>query len=408
MANDMANGGYDPQMPRRDWGSGSIYQRSSDGRWVGTLEGGFTATGARKRTVVTGKTEAAVKRKLRDAKLAADQGQAASTRLTVKAWADDYLRMRVRDLSPKAYNAAANPIKNWVIPTIGHRRLSALAPGDIRAVHDACRAAGRQAGDVHRVMFTMLRAAIKEGHTVPPQVLTVSAPKAPKSDRAAMTVPEGLACLKAAGELPHGSRWLFTLLYGARMGECLGLTWDCVDLAAGEAGEAFIEWQLQPLPYNVQRDRSSGFRLPDGYEARHLVDAYHLVRPKSRSGYRVAPLLPPVRRALEAWKAAAPASPHDLVWPESNGRPRNDKHDRAEWHALQAQAGVAHPSGRPYHVHECRNFAATMLLESGVPAHVVTDLLGHSDLATSLKYRTARREPLLEAVREVGERLQLG
>jgi integrase len=192
------------------------------------------------------------------------------------------------------------------------------------------------------------------------------------------------------------------------MGECLGLTWAAVDLEAGTFGEIVIEWQLQPLPYKVKRDRSSGFRVPDGYEARHLIDSYHLVRPKSRSGYRVAPLLLPVREALLAWREVAPANPYGLVWPEPNGRPRNDKHDRAAWSDLQAAAAVAHPSGRPYHVHECRNFAATMLLEAGVDEHVITTLLGHSSIVMSRKYMTVRREPLLDALTKVGARLQLG
>ena len=54
---------------RREYKTGSIYQRSSDGMWVGTLEAGFTKTGARRRIPVYGKTEAVVKRKLRDKRL---------------------------------------------------------------------------------------------------------------------------------------------------------------------------------------------------------------------------------------------------------------------------------------------------------------------------------------------------
>jgi integrase len=396
---------------RRDHGSGSIYQRSSDGRWIGTFESGWTSKGTRRRITVSAKTQAECKRRLRDKRLAVDRGElGTSERTTVKAWAETYLEMRRRDLSPKGYNAAASPIRKWIVPTIGHRRLAQLTPADVRAVADAQRAAGRQAADTHRVLKTMLKAAIAEGHPVPERLLHMDAPKVGKSDRRAMTVDQGLACIEEASRMPNGVRWLFTLVYGQRMGECLGLTWDAVDLIGHDEapyGEAVIEWQLQPLPYNRPRDRSSGFRVPDDHEARHLVDAYHLVRPKSRAGYRVAPLLAPVRDALLAWRQVAPESPHGLVWPEPNGRPRNDKHDRAEWHELQARAGVAHPSGRPYHVHECRNFAATMLLDAEVPEHVIEDLLGHSALATSLKYRTRRRGPLLDAMQRVGERLHL-
>lgn len=395
---------------RRDYGSGSIYQRK-DGRWVGSIEDGYTATGARKRTTVTGKTEAAVRRKLRDKKAALDRHETASNRVTVKSWADAYLAVRVHELSPNGYNAAASPIRRWVIPTIGHKRLDTLTPADLRAVAAAQRVAGRKtatAAATHRVLLTMLRAAIVEGHHVPPRVLLVKAPQADKSDRESFTVPEGLACIQAAADLPHGIRWLVTLVYGMRQGECLGLTWDAIDFDAGDYGEIVIEWQLQSLPYNTQRDRSSGFRIPDGYEARHLVDSFHLVRPKSRQGYRVAPLLPPIREALLRWRELAPENPWGLVWPNAKGRPANDKHDRAEWWGLQNVAGVGHPEGRPYHVHECRNFAATMLLEAGVDEHVVTSLLGHSSIIMSRKYLTVRRAPLLDALTKVGERLQLG
>lgn len=406
-------------MARREHGTGGLYQRASDWRWIGTVEAGWNAEGGRRRVTVSGKGceggcapkcshRTAIKRKLERKQVEHARGEANTGRTTVKQWAGTYLAMRVRDLSPKGYNAAASPINRWVVPTIGHRRLEQLTPADVRAVADAQRKAGRQGADTHRALHTMLRAAQAEGHQVPERVLQVKAPKASKSDRRAMSVDEGLACIEAASSMPNGVRWLFTLLYGQRMGECLGLRWEAIDFEAGAFGEAVIEWQLQPLPYRVPRDRRSGFRVPEDHEAIHLVDSYHLVRPKSGAGYRVAPLLEPVRDALLSWRDAAPESPHGLVWPEPNGRPLNDKHDRAEWHALQKRAKVAHPSGRPYHVHECRNFAATMLLEADVPEHVITDLLGHSALVQSLKYRTRRREPLLEAMQRVGERLQLG
>lgn len=394
---------------RRDYRTGGVYQRKSDGRWIATFEDGWTDKGTRKRTVITAKTKAEVMRKKRLRERAIERGEiGANPRETVKGWATAYLEMRVRELSPKGYNAAASAIRRWVVPTIGHRRLDQLTPADIRAVHEAKRAAGKDPADAHRAMMTMLRTAVRDGYTIPQPTMLTKPPKSRKSDRQAMTVPEGLACLAVAAELPHGSRWLMTMLYGLRMGECLGLTWDAIDLTAGECGEAVIEWQLQSLPYNVPRDRSSGFRVPDGHEARHLVDAYHLVRPKTQSGYRVAPLVPPVRDALLAWREVAPPNPWGLVWPNLRGRPCNDKADREEWWAVQSTAGVGHPNGRPYHVHECRNFAATMLFELGIDEHVVTSLIGHSSVLMSRKYMTVRREPLLDAIQRMGEVLRLG
>lgn len=430
--NGYTRAGAMTKQARQAYKAGAVYQRHTKdcppavdgerpdhkckGLWVASISGnGYTDSGARSRTTLYAKTEAAVRRKLRDAQVAKERGEVQpGSRVTVKAWADDYLKMRVHELSPNGYNAAASPIRKWVIPTIGHKRLEQLTPADLRAVAGAQRNAKPKPlttatiAATHRVMLTMLRAAIVEGHHVPSRVLLVKAPKADKSDRESLTVPEGLACIKAAAEIPHGVRWLVTLLYGMRQEECLGLTWDAIDFDAGAFGEIRIEWQLQALPYNTHRDRTTGFRLPDGYEAQHLVDSFHLVRPKSKQGYRVAPLLLPVRESLLAWRDVAPENKWGLVWPNLKGRPANDKHDRAEWWGLQNVAEVGHPAGRPYHVHECRNFAATMLLEAGVDESVVTTLLGHSSIIMSRKYLTVRRAPLLDALTRVGERLQLG
>jgi integrase len=82
--------------------------------------------------------------------------------------------------------------------------------------------------------------------------------------------------------------------------------------------------------------------------------------------------------ALSAWREVAPDSRHDLVCPNRHGGP-----DLAEGKGLQAAAGVGHPSGRYYVLHEARNTTATLLLELGVDPRVVQAILGHSSITTS-------------------------
>lgn len=388
---------------RREYGDGSIYQRASDGRWCATVEAGFHANGKRRRVTVTAKTRAEVVKKLRDKKRDIDTSgiPIRSARTTVKQWADAWLAIKQRELSPRGYNAAASPVRKWIVPTIGHKRLELLTPADARAVAAAQRDAGRKAttaAATHRTLLNMLRAALAEGHRVPPSVLAVKAPKPAPSDRMDLSLEDSLACLAVAEQMPNGLRWLLALLYGVRQGEALGLTWRAVDF---DAGEIHIEWQLDGLPYNVPRDKKSGFRVPDAYEAEHLVDAWHLVRPKSRKGHRVLPMPPALADAFRWWQERAPESPHGLVFPSLNGRPLNDKVDRREWWAIQEQAGVAHPAGRPYHIHECRNFAATQYGEANADAEVLMSLLGHATAAQSGEYRRIHRGPKLALVEQV-------
>ena len=385
---------------------GEPYQRK-DGMWVAAIEAGWTAKGTRKRITVSAKTKAACARKLRDKRLEVERGETgASPRTTVKAWADQWLAMKERELRPKAYTAARSYVRVWIVPTIGRKRLTALSPGDVRAVTEAIRKAGKAsttALGAHRTLLNMLRDATREGHHVAQSVLLAKSPGVAPSDRQPLSIEEAMKCLAVASERPDGIRWVLALLHGMRQAEVLGLTRDAI-----VDGDLIVEWQLQRLNYRDPRDKSAGFRVPDTMEARHLHAAWHLTRPKSRAGSRVFPLLPAVAAALGAWGAVAPENPWGLVFPNPRGLPRLHTNDLAEWHEIQAQAGVRHPSGRYYHVHECRNVTATQLRDANVDPLVITSLLGHSDIATSRGYMRVDRAPKREALERVAGALGLG
>lgn len=398
---------------RRDYRSGSVYQRASDGLWVASIDVGWTERGTRRRVTVSAKTQAECKRRLSRKKAELDEGGApvVSARTTVKQWAEQWLAQQETTLRPKAFATTRSSVTKWIVPAVGHKRFGNLTPGDIRAVATAQRAAGRTTSTqrrTHSDLMGLLKAAMLEGHPVHPRLLQVAAPVKSVNDRDAMTVEQALAVLPWAGELHHGSRFLAALLQGIRQAESLGLTWDFVDL---EQGTMTVAWQLQALPYKVARDRSSGFRIPDGYETRQLRGALHLVRPKSKAGWRVIPLVPVMRDALAAWKAAQaeliPDNPHGLVWPNLDGSPTNTKTDDAEWYALQQAADVRHPACRLFTIHEARHTTATLLLECGVDPTVIVAIMGHSDILTTRGYQHVRTERALEALGLVAERLQL-
>lgn len=395
-------------MTRRDYGSGSVYKRG-DGKWIGTIDAGFTKTGGRKRVSVVGRTEAEAKRRLRDKIAEVKAGEVVmSPTTTVKAWADRWLPIKQARLAPNGYKALASPIKTWIIPAIGHKRLAQLTPADVRAVEAAQRNAGRKGttcAATQRALFNMLRAAVAEGHAVPPRVLMAPMPATSDSDRQALPLTDALATLAQASLLPHGTRWAVALLMGMRQGECLGLTWDAIDF---NAGVVRVEWQLQRINYVDPADKAKGFRVPVESRYRHLHKTFHLVPPKSRAGVREYPLLTVVADALAAWRERAPDNPWGLVWPTVDGKPRHNGDDLAEWHTLQAAAGVSHPSGRPYHVHECRNVTATELRNVGADDTVMTALLGHTDVRTSRGYISTGMDVKRAALEKVAARFELG
>jgi integrase len=418
-----------PAGRRRQYGSGSVYQRASDGRWIGAFQAGWTERGTRRILTVSATTEAEAKRRLtkRMRTYESDHGAVAASR-TVKAWSVTWLEIHATRVRPKHYATDASAVRRWIVPTIGAKRLDALTPGDVRSVATAVRKAGRSTTTAHRVHGTLIRmldAAAADGLTVSRIAREVDPPGRAANDRGAIALDDALALLTRAATLPDGSRWAAALLQGMRQAECLGLTWEAVDL---DAGTLDVSWQLQSLPYLDRR--ASTFRVPDGYEARRLVGAAHLVRPKSAAGVRVIPLVPWMSAALRTWRAHEHPNPHGLVWPSltpgrAQGRPRSPESDRAAWYDLQDAARVAAVAqgpmrartvlderggplvGRRYLLHEARHTTATLLLEAGVDEAVIIAILGHSSIITSRGYMHTSQTLARRALDDVAERLGL-
>lgn len=393
----------------RDYGTGSIFQRS-DGMWIGRIEAGWNASGNRRRIQVSAKTEAECKRRLVKKKRELDeQGvppEDIKANATVKSWSDTWLEHQSRELAAHTYGTYAGVVRKWIVPTLGKKRLASLTPGDLRALTRAEEAAGKKPSSTlatRRILIKMLRDARIDGHAIPARLFDVKAHTPPESDRDAIPLADAGALLTASLALPHTSRWIVAFFEGIRQGECLGLTWDRVDL---ERGIITIDRQLDTLPYLDKR--AGTFRHPAKINPVHLWKSYHLVPPKTARGRRILPIVGPALVALQQWRDVAPKSPHGLVWCRPNGEPINPQADTREWIWLQDQAQVAAfdgKEGRRYDGHEIRHTTATMLLEIHADPKIVEKILGHSSIVTSRGYQHVDDALARDAMQKVAERI---
>jgi len=379
---------------RRPRGTGGLTYRPSDGMWIGRVDFGWTPQGTRDRRTVSSRKKTEAQKKLRDLLLLKGKGENPATgtaRATIKVWAEQWLPMHAAKVRPTTYATDAGAVHKWIVPTIGHRRLADLTPADMRALRQAVLGAGRStttALHAHKILVKMLKDAIVEGLTVPPRVLLAPPPAKAANDRTSIPVDQALEILRIALARPDAPRWVAAILQGMRQGETLGLTWPCVNL---QAATVDVSWQLQRLP--------KGHATPDGWEARHLTGAMWLTRPKTSAGQRIIPLVPWMHAALTTARDAWTPNPWGLVWVNERAEPIKAEADRDAWKAIQAEAGVAHPSGRPWHLHECRHTTATMLLQLGVDRAVIEAILGQAVLVESyLHVGQAEARKALEAV----------
>ena len=382
---------YVMEQQQRRKGSGSIYQNSR-GQWVASIEAGWTERGTRHRLTLKASTEAEVRARLTVAqqRIAAEGLVASFATITIKRWADHWLAQRQRLVRPGTFVSDRSAVNRWIIPTLGPLRLDALTPTDVRRVASMQESAGLALPTMqrtHAVLCKMLADAVAEGYQVPQRVRETSGPGVGSSSRQALSKEDAMRIIDVVAARPDASRWVAALIAGLRPAEALGLTWDMVDL---DALTMTLAWQLKALPYTEFRNPESGFRVPLGFESRHLIGAYHLVRPKTRAGIRVVPIVQWLAEELAAWQTPAPSSPFNLVWPREDGSPRSAEFDRAQWYEIVDQAGVVVPlpngeTRRPL-LYEARHTAATLLLAGGVDDTTIKAVLGHSSVLSTQAY----------------------
>jgi integrase len=115
------------------------------------------------------------------------------------------------------------------------------------------------------------------------------------------------------------------------------------------------------------------------------------VPPKTAAGRRTILLPPPVSAALrhhrtrqKALRLAAGTTweEHDLVFPNRMGRPM-DELNRYKHHFRPSLKRAGLPAIR---LHDLRHTAATWLIAQGKPITTVSGMLGHADVATTLRW----------------------
>lgn len=360
------------------------YSLLPSGRYQVSVEAGWTKRGTRRRIRRTttasgraGETEAKalLKRLLRE--VAPEEG--ATHIQTVKSWCDQWLTITQAKHRPKTWQTNQSTIRRWIVPQIGHRRLDKLTPGDMRTVTKAMTDAGlasSSAQRAHVLLTKILRDALVEGHQVAPRLLEVEAPERGESDRDAIPEADALKILQVASTRDDASLWVAALLQGMRPAEVRGLTWACVDL---DGDMIDVSWQLQSLPYKIKGDKSSGFAIPLGAKVRHLTGAYHLVRPKTKAGRRVVPIVPWMHDALVKWRRYH--NDYDLVWPGNFGKPMNEVNHRQAWAGLCEAAGVGQ-----YDLYEARHTTATLLLAAGIDMETIKAIMGHASILSTKTY----------------------
>jgi integrase len=345
---------------RRIRGEGGFSQRASDGLWVGTMDLGWHA-GKRVRKTVSAKTKREAQAKFVKLKAEIEKGGGAvGSASTVEAWLnywlDNVASERVRARTLMGYRQYVN---GYLIPNLGAHRLGKLREDHIRAMYRAMKDRGlsdatrRQA---HAILRRALLVAEREGRISRNPAANIDPPPVGKNHRTPLSLEQARKVLASLDGNPLAARWVAALLLGMRQGECLGLKWSDVDMAAGTI--------------HVEREL---LRVKD----LGLI----LTPPKSSASVRRIPMLGPMKFALEQTERRG-----EFVFYGGMCDPRRDW---GNWKALLIEAGVCDATMAPGDMPELaagRTTTATLLRDAGVDVTVVRDILGHSQVQITQEF----------------------
>lgn len=419
-------------MPKkRQHGDGGLYRIRNGTMWRGVVDLGFDDDGKRVQKYVHAKTQRACKDKLDELKKEIDEhGAPLDKQVTVATWSAKWLETVARpNVDPSTFRGYSSMCKKWIVPTLGRKKVSALKPSDVRELRQVMTDAGRSVSMLrqgHIVLSLMLDAAKAEGLCRDNVAKDVKKPSATKgkavAKRGAFTTAEAIRILQAAADLgdSEGSRWWFKLLSGQRQGEILGATIADLDLSP-DVETYTVSWKLEDLrrehgcgdqPCGKQRGAycpQARWIVPDGFEKVHLTGAWHLTRPKSKTG-RVVPLIPQLAEVMRRHLAASKGSPnpHGLVWRKADGSPILPVEDNQAWRDLLVSAGIiapdqAAPSGTEKTGHWARHTTVTILASLGVDMQLIGEIVGHSSTEVTEIYRHAAAEEKRAAMALVGD-----
>ena len=344
-------------------GEGSIYQRSSDGRWLGVLTLGYGPNGRLKRKTVSAKTRSEVVKKLKQLQRHLDDGiPLPDATLTVaqlfNSWYEDVLRHQV---APSASSNYKRVFDHHIIPTLGRKKVANLSAADVDRLISQKLDSGLSVSTVQRIRFVFAQ-AIDQGirwGSVSRNVARLSrSPKSVRTEGRTLTPDEARRLLEALKGHRHEVLYSLMLSTGLRRGEALGLKWQDYDPALGTIA---VRRQLKLegghlITSDVKTVRSRrSVNLPTS-----LVALLKVHRTQQQVNEKVYP---------PDWTAT------DFVFTSLVGGPLDPRNLNRDFHDVCERAGLGH-----WHPHELRHSAASLMLAQGVKLQVVSEVLGHSSI----------------------------
>jgi integrase len=223
---------------RRVNGEGSLYRRSSDGRWMGVVHYGVDARGQPVRRSVSGRTKTEASKRLQLLVRQRNDGlPAPDHRLTIgellERWHDEELRVHVARSTAENYRSIYT---HHIVPVLGSTPVTRLSIVEVNRLMATKLDAQLSQSTVRRIRAVLAQAldyAVRSGTVHRNVAALAKGPRAPRPEGRTLTPAQARQLLAAIRGHRYETLYLLLLATGLRRGEGLGLRWEDLDLVSG-------------------------------------------------------------------------------------------------------------------------------------------------------------------------------
>jgi integrase len=361
-------------------GRGSIEKRGNDS-WRLTVSMGYDQNGKRikKQKTVKAKNKTEANKRLAEFITEIEAGEYIDPSKMkfidfVEEWREKYAN---KHLSPKTIETYSYPLKNYILPTFGNTRLDEIKPIHIINYLDSLediRKDGKKGGLSsssiyyhYRILKDILSRATEWKVIKSNPVENVKRPKVTQNKTDVYTEEEVRELFEKLQHEPIHNRIMILLAIttGLRRGELLGLQWEDVD----------FEDKTINVVHSIQYIKGKGYELKEPKtktSTRTIVaPAYVLEELKNYKRIKNKERM----QAAELWEGGK----HFFVFCTWNGKPYYPTVPGTWWRRFIKRTGL-----KSIRFHDLRHTAATLLINQGVHAKVISERLGHADIKTTM------------------------
>ena len=365
-------------MPKKRGNNEGTIARRKDGRWEARISLGRDATGKLTRVTLYGKTRQEVADKLAKALHDKQQGTVvAPQKLTLSTWLATWLHEYKRpSIRSQTYDSYETIVRLHLNPALGHIALRELRPEHVQRYYNEKKRQGLDAstiGQHHKVLSGALKQAEKNQFVLRNVCRLTELPRQLRKEMQTLTIEQVMMQLLPAlqGDRLYAA-FLTVFMVGLRRGELLGLRWQDIDLNVGIV-------QVRQILVRIYNRDATGERRKT---------RLHFQEPKTEKSRRSVAIPDLCLAALRRHKAQQAEEKlllgpgyldHGLVFAQADGRPIDTRLMNLYFTQALKRAGV--PAVR---LHDARHTFATWMLEQGTQPKIVSEMLGHSKISTTL------------------------